>query len=299
MEVERRMAEVYPNGESVPTVTAFVGRPRVRRQVAVGRKAGAARAPRPASRRSAQRCPHDFAAQLDNLPPHPAPPPMHMLPRRRKCISAGAAPAAANNAAALAAAPKPDAAPDSKDPPAPAPDAIIALPCAHVFHAACLGPWFARPGQTTCPTCRFDLDPAGLIWYAGRKGAPRAFDWMGMGAGPFGAPAGAGPFGAPAGAGAPGAGPGAGAGGGAGPGGGEGGEFEFGNVEFGWGVVNGNLQDAAVPQVAAFATQLDNLPFTPATAGPSILRILPRSCNFGPAKDFEAVRHLQERRWRG
>ncbi|KAJ7437735.1 hypothetical protein FB451DRAFT_1416638 [Mycena latifolia] len=80
MEVERRMAEVYPNGESVPTVTAFVGRPRVRRQVAVGRKAGAARVLRPALRRSAQRCPHDLAAQLDSLPPHPAPPPMHMLP---------------------------------------------------------------------------------------------------------------------------------------------------------------------------------------------------------------------------
>ncbi|KAJ7815050.1 hypothetical protein B0H14DRAFT_1414020 [Mycena olivaceomarginata] len=36
---------------------------------------------------------------------------------------------------------------------------ITALPCAHVFHSACLLPWFARPGQTTCPTCRFDVDP--------------------------------------------------------------------------------------------------------------------------------------------
>ncbi|KAJ6600817.1 hypothetical protein B0H10DRAFT_695153 [Mycena sp. CBHHK59/15] len=49
---------------------------------------------------------------------------------------------------------------------------IIALPCAHVFHAACLIPWFSRPGQTTCPTCRFDVDPTGLIWYDGQKNAP-------------------------------------------------------------------------------------------------------------------------------
>ncbi|KAF7369047.1 RING-type domain-containing protein [Mycena venus] len=46
---------------------------------------------------------------------------------------------------------------------------IISLPCAHVFHAACLLPWFSRPGQTTCPTCRFDVDPEGVIWYGGRK----------------------------------------------------------------------------------------------------------------------------------
>ncbi|KAJ7497785.1 hypothetical protein FB451DRAFT_1550579 [Mycena latifolia] len=33
------------------------------------------------------------------------------------------------------------------------------------------------------------------------------------------------------------------------------------------GVVNGNLQDAAVQQAAAFAAQLDNLPFTPSAGG--------------------------------
>lgn len=38
---------------------------------------------------------------------------------------------------------------------------IVALPCAHVFHAACLVPWFTRPNQTTCPTCRFNVDPEG------------------------------------------------------------------------------------------------------------------------------------------
>ncbi|KAF8651941.1 hypothetical protein AX16_004584 [Volvariella volvacea WC 439] len=39
---------------------------------------------------------------------------------------------------------------------------IVSLPCAHVFHAACLVPWFTRPKQTTCPTCRFNIDPEGL-----------------------------------------------------------------------------------------------------------------------------------------
>ncbi|KAJ7859056.1 hypothetical protein B0H14DRAFT_3864220 [Mycena olivaceomarginata] len=41
---------------------------------------------------------------------------------------------------------------------------VVVLPCAHVFHAACLGPWFAKPRQTTCPLCRFDVDPMGIIW---------------------------------------------------------------------------------------------------------------------------------------
>ncbi|KAF8168992.1 hypothetical protein K438DRAFT_1855965, partial [Mycena galopus ATCC 62051] len=44
---------------------------------------------------------------------------------------------------------------------------IISLPCAHLFHASCLAPWFAQHGQTTCPTCRFDVDPQGAVWYGG------------------------------------------------------------------------------------------------------------------------------------
>ncbi|PFH51206.1 hypothetical protein AMATHDRAFT_59465 [Amanita thiersii Skay4041] len=39
---------------------------------------------------------------------------------------------------------------------------IVTLPCAHAFHASCLIPWFSRPKQTTCPTCRFNLDPENL-----------------------------------------------------------------------------------------------------------------------------------------
>jgi hypothetical protein len=39
------------------------------------------------------------------------------------------------------------------------PNALVALPCTHVFHAVdCLLPWFEQ-GKTTCPTCRFDVDP--------------------------------------------------------------------------------------------------------------------------------------------
>ncbi|KAJ7619998.1 hypothetical protein DFH06DRAFT_1306208 [Mycena polygramma] len=48
----------------------------------------------------------------------------------------------------------------------PPAEGVITLPCAHVFHAACLSHWFVQPGQTTCPACRFDLDPAGVIWYS-------------------------------------------------------------------------------------------------------------------------------------
>ncbi|EJT97067.1 hypothetical protein DACRYDRAFT_119561 [Dacryopinax primogenitus] len=43
-------------------------------------------------------------------------------------------------------------------PPCPFPQAeILALPCHHPFHAGCLFPWLGE--HTTCPTCRFDLDP--------------------------------------------------------------------------------------------------------------------------------------------
>lgn len=41
---------------------------------------------------------------------------------------------------------------------------IISLPCAHVFHASCLLPWFTRAKQATCPTCRFNVDPENLTY---------------------------------------------------------------------------------------------------------------------------------------
>lgn len=39
---------------------------------------------------------------------------------------------------------------------------ILAFPCPgkHVFHDTCLSPWLAR--KTTCPSCRFDVDPDSL-----------------------------------------------------------------------------------------------------------------------------------------
>jgi len=50
--------------------------------------------------------------------------------------------------------------------------AIICLPCSHVFHASCLIPWFSKPKHTTCPTCRFDIDPKNLTYTPPRRPRP-------------------------------------------------------------------------------------------------------------------------------
>lgn len=41
-------------------------------------------------------------------------------------------------------------------------DSSVAFPCSgkHLFHKHCLLPWLAR--KTTCPSCRFDIDPHSL-----------------------------------------------------------------------------------------------------------------------------------------
>jgi hypothetical protein len=63
---------------------------------------------------------------------------------------------------------------DSAEPePEPEPEEplpkIIALPCSHVFHSTCLVPWFSRSKQTTCPTCRFNVDPENLTYEPPRR----------------------------------------------------------------------------------------------------------------------------------
>ncbi|KIP06838.1 hypothetical protein PHLGIDRAFT_35747 [Phlebiopsis gigantea 11061_1 CR5-6] len=42
------------------------------------------------------------------------------------------------------------------------PRGILAFPCPgmHLFHSQCLSPWLGR--KTTCPTCRYDIDPESL-----------------------------------------------------------------------------------------------------------------------------------------
>jgi len=44
----------------------------------------------------------------------------------------------------------------------PSPHQILVFPCPgrHLFHRSCLAPWLAR--KTTCPSCRFDIDPDSL-----------------------------------------------------------------------------------------------------------------------------------------
>lgn len=47
---------------------------------------------------------------------------------------------------------------------------VVAFPCLHLFHSECLLPWLAR--KTTCPTCRFDVDPDSLTLKGGSTQRP-------------------------------------------------------------------------------------------------------------------------------
>jgi len=47
---------------------------------------------------------------------------------------------------------------------------VVTFPCLHLFHSECLLPWLAR--KTTCPTCRFDVDPDSLTLKGGRIHRP-------------------------------------------------------------------------------------------------------------------------------
>ena len=47
---------------------------------------------------------------------------------------------------------------------------VVALPCSHPFHSECLLPWFAQ--KTTCPKCRFDVDPDSLVLRDGSAQRP-------------------------------------------------------------------------------------------------------------------------------
>ncbi len=60
-------------------------------------------------------------------------------------------------------------APEADEEPLPK---IVVLPCSHAFHASCLVPWFSKPMRTSCPTCRFNIDPEGMIWGVGRRREP-------------------------------------------------------------------------------------------------------------------------------
>lgn len=67
---------------------------------------------------------------------------------------------------------------------------ILVFPCPgmHLFHAECLAPWLAR--KTTCPTCRYDVDPKSLTLcldrFASRTSAGPPFaDLNRLGGGPL------------------------------------------------------------------------------------------------------------------
>ena len=47
---------------------------------------------------------------------------------------------------------------------------VVVFPCLHIFHSDCLLPWLAR--KTTCPTCRFDVDPDSLTLKGGGSQRP-------------------------------------------------------------------------------------------------------------------------------
>ncbi|EJT97468.1 hypothetical protein DACRYDRAFT_25193 [Dacryopinax primogenitus] len=56
-----------------------------------------------------------------------------------------------------------------RHPPFPIDEAtVLSLPCTHTLHAACIYPWLGN--HTTCPVCRFDLDPDSLTL---RRNRPR------------------------------------------------------------------------------------------------------------------------------
>jgi hypothetical protein len=49
--------------------------------------------------------------------------------------------------------------------------AVVRLPCAHWYHAGCIGPWLRI--RTNCPTCRAELprEPAAADWRVPRRPA--------------------------------------------------------------------------------------------------------------------------------